>query len=156
MPFKLLKSIDGILSGCLAKWVGLPFLLVGLWMTVSMVQGLYFGLAFENWKQIEGTLHRSESRFLFQPDLEVGYEVDGKTYRTDRLSYGAITKSSDHFLHHYEDGATLELWLDPSHPERAVLMRPSLGATSGVLALGLALTTIGGFLCFARARPSVT
>ncbi len=147
---KTLNATD--LGGCLVKLFGLPFLCIGLWMTVSMAQGLYFGFAFEDWRQIEGTAHRPEDGSFFEPNLEFSYEFEGRSYRTDRLSYGAVAKSSSFVLKTYEDGATVELWLDPERPSRAVLLPPDQGATLGISALGLTLTVIGGLLCFARAR----
>ena len=149
-----LDTLDRTLGGCLLKLFSLPFLLLGLWITFSMVQGLYIGSTFDHWQRAEGTFHRQSQWLSFGPDFEVSYEVAGRTYRTDRISYGAVDKRNSRFLDDLEDGEPVELWLDPNAPERATLVATDPQTTSIVLALGLALLMIGGFLFFRRAKIS--
>lgn len=90
------KSQSGkeLSSGCLALF-GLPFLLAGLFMSWLYVSGYTKWLQAQRWEEIPCWIESAELKInhddstTYQATAKYRYEYKGRTYRGDRVSFGA-------------------------------------------------------------------
>jgi len=76
--------------------------------------------------------HRGDESTQYKAVIRYSYEVKGKPYLSDRVSFGSGGSSSDSSGAHktqrkYPKGAKVKLWYDPNEPSEAVLEIGSTG-----------------------------
>jgi len=75
----------------------------------------------------EGTDSDGRRQTTWKIDILYSYQLEGQRYRSNR--YGFFTGSSsgrsskEAVIQHYQPGTTLEVWVDPEDPTRAVIRR---------------------------------
>lgn len=123
------------------------------------------------WEQVSGTIVLSEVEDAWDTTGEryIGrviytYEVDGITYEGDQLdlrgsTYVGNPEDAAELLIPYPVGASVNPYVDPSDPSRAVLSRSLPGATWGLVGLGsflLLSSVVLGIRQFASRRQTST
>jgi hypothetical protein len=109
---------------------GAGLLLLGVICISSSAYVLLRSSGDDAWHETEGaiTLARLErtqpggqqrQRALFAYE----YEVDGKTYRSDRYSFATLGGERTVGIAHYSRGDTVTVYYDPDHPSTAVLIK---------------------------------
>ncbi len=89
----------------------------------------------------------------FIPKVEVAYEVDGRVYRSDRFSIHNFTIGTKGEIGEVLGGAkvgdTVELFYDPTAPEKSSLAVPSYDGVVVALFLGTGLLLLVLLISFA-------
>ncbi len=111
-----------------------------------------------DWAAADGTIVSSEitthsgAHGTRNPSAAVEYEyvVDGVTYRSDKIRWGAADDTPYELINSYQEESDVEVYYDPKAPDRAVLRR---GKTRQTTLWGPALV---GFFLFAGAYLLLT
>jgi len=126
-------------------------LLVLAWGAHNLIQAG----ASRNWPSVQGTVVRSSvtstssrtSSSEYTPKVEYNYEVDGKEYRNNRISFAPKSTSSrseaESIAGKYAPGKTLPVYYAPGDPKRSVLEREVSLRTYVVPAAGLVILLFG-------------
>jgi len=93
----------------------------------------------------------------FRPVVRYAYEVRGRTYESERISYGAAARADTtdpeearRAVARHPVGSDVEVWFDPGDPRQSVLVR-GVSSLQVALAVALGLALLGAGL-FALAR----
>jgi hypothetical protein len=89
----------------------------------------------------------------FAAVFRYAYDVRGRTYESDQVSFGASPgatatdpQEARRWVERHPAGSEVEVWYDPADPRRAVLVRGVSSAQVGLgVILGLALVGAGLF-----------
>lgn len=128
---------DWTTSGCLILF-GLPFFLVGLFMSYSQVKSLLFHADAKNWIATPATIisaelqtHQGDDSTTYSVHGTYQYEVNGQAYTSDRIQYESGSDNVGNF--HYEAFKKLEehrkneqpmtVYVNPENTEQAIAFR---------------------------------
>lgn len=107
---------------------------------VGFARRSWFALQSQRWPTTMGHIVHSDVVPVYVPrggggyvpDIQVCYEVAGKSYRSDNIGYqgllGAVGSVGPSYSDRFPHGATVPVWYDPANPSRSVLIP---GASSG-------------------------
>lgn len=148
------------------QFVGITLMVIGAAVvTYGAMQALYAN-ASQNWPQVTGTITSSEfierqaetsDRVpLYDARIRYHYEVDGESYRSDRVAFGTYASSDAtaayDLVNRYPGGAPVTVYVDPADPSSAVL-EPGVGTgIRVVIGVGAGITVIGLITTFAASR----
>ncbi|HEX3527825.1 MAG TPA: DUF3592 domain-containing protein [Thermoanaerobaculia bacterium] len=159
-------------SGCLVLFFAV-FFLVGLaafyFVTLRPVMSY---VAARSWQETTCTVlssqvgtHSGSDSTTYSVDVVYTYVLDGRAYQSDR--YGFLGGSSsgrtgkEEIVARYPPGARVSCWVDPAHPDQAVLSRePAAEWLIGLVPLAFLLIGAGGIVwslrMSQRARAAAT
>lgn len=156
-PF-LAVGLGGILAkagvlqlrqGHLVLIVGIPTVLIGLFLTWVAVKNLRGGLASKHWLTTTGRIATSvvrqsqvRNRTYFEPVIVYQYTVADTPYANSAINLGGFGGSCS-AVDRYPAGATVTVFHDPEHPERAVLEPGIRWSNLFLLAVGLPFIAVG-------------
>lgn len=143
----------GFFSDKIEKIAGCTlFVLGGLVFGVHGYTVYQNGVASENWPTAEGTVIQSEikkserttgtgsskrTEVRHIPQVAYTYTVDGQSYRSSRITFGAINAlNAGATVNRYPKGKSIEVFYDPKNPDEAVL-QPGAQTTSSIFFMGL-------------------
>lgn len=121
----------------LAVWSG-----IGLFAYVEVWRQHQMALAARDWPSVPGQIveSRPATRFVQQGNRQIrvvdlvlryDYQVSGRTWSSDRVSATSLSSEQvPELLQRYPVGASVQVYVNPTHPEQAVLQPapPDLGA----------------------------
>lgn len=134
-------------------FIGLAFVAIGSFMVFSVARQWLTGMQSRSWEPVEAvvvasdkidvTLSGSEGRTHTVPELDFRYryEVDGRSYESDRLSFEkneVDVRDIPNFIRKHPEGDPLTVYYNRKHPEQAVVKR-------GVPAAGILFIVMPGF-----------
>ena len=154
-------------------FTGLVLIIIGVALFIFGGKTLRYGWASDEWDQVSGTVTHSNvskvrignnqdgSKPEFKPNIKYRYSVDGTTYNSDRILFGAAEKEEP--PHHplytdirawkekYPEGAKVTVWVNPDDPNISVLepglyfsvlLIPGVGLFFGFIGLVMAVGSI--------------
>ena len=111
-----------------------PFILVGILGVGWGTHGLVQGLRCKSWPHVEGIVTAAEmtmqpgsgdTQDTYGGKVSYDYQVGGKYYSAERLSFGDYTSGStghaQSILNRYRPGSKVVVYYSPADPENAVL-----------------------------------
>jgi hypothetical protein len=154
---------SGQSPGCLVLFFGLFFLVGCVVFYFITVRPAMRSLASRSWTEATCTVlssrvgeHSDSDGSTYSVDVVYTYIVDGRSFQSDR--YGFLGGSSsgrtgkEEIVARYPPGARVPCWIDPVHPEQAVLSRePSAEWLFGLIPLVFVLVGAGGIVWTLRA-----
>lgn len=104
--------------------VALP---VALWFALSQISN---AKASTSWPTVNARITKSEveerrgrrGRRTYHANIEYAYSVDGKSYTSDRISYGGTGEDAEETVARFALGSTHEARYDPANPSESVLV----------------------------------
>jgi hypothetical protein len=110
------------------------------------------------WREVSGTILKSEVSFDwedYRPIVEYEYQVDGKSYRGDKIVIGPLVHfnwkgPASRLVARYPVGSKVTVYVDASNPRRATLQistdrnLPLLLVSLGAMALIIIAVSIRG------------
>jgi hypothetical protein len=150
-------------SGCLVPFFGIFFLVGCAAFYFTTVRPVMRSLASRSWTETTCTVlssrvgeHSDSDGSTYSVDVVYTYIVDGRSFQSNR--YGFLGGSSsgrsgkEAIVARYPPGARVPCWIDPAHPEQAVLSRePSAEWLFGLIPLVFVLIGAGGIVWTLRA-----
>lgn len=159
------SAASGRKSTCI---VALAMLIAGVVVSVVGGMNLKNGLASSSWPQARGTVTSSSvsreekldrethrTRVTYQPDVTYRYQVDGRSYASDRISFGDFASSSrgraEEIVARYPRGMTVTVRTNPEKAGMSVLetrlgwflfLPPAMGAL--FIGLGIFILRVAG------------
>ena len=129
---------------------GLIIFMMGFLMTLGAWSKLDDGKKSVNWPTVEGRVvfstlkEHGNSRKRYSPDVTYEYQVDGRKFQSQRISFEAIKKSKDKrqvtaFIAKYPKDGTVQVYYDPEDPGNCTLvagMKNAAGKTKGIFVCG--------------------
>ncbi len=142
----------GYLAEALLYWVLLTFLII---VVTSANYERWIGTLFPpTYAVVAGRVIESKVRAgnksLYVLYVEYKYEVNGRLYRNNRISFAPQGGSKAQVLlnlDHYRYGSSVQVYYDPSNPQFSVL-EPESSFSRWEIALGILLVSINIFLVF--------
>ncbi|MES2476752.1 MAG: DUF3592 domain-containing protein [Verrucomicrobiota bacterium] len=129
-------SKNQMAGGCLALF-GLPFLLAGLALSVFYFSGYVKWWQARSWVEVPCVIDstelkesRGDDSTTYRVQAAYHYEFQGRPYHSEQVTFGKGSDNVGDFQHtahrelsHYQDGRRFRCFVDPNHPENAVLYR---------------------------------
>ena len=124
-------------------------------LLILALRNFYRGSAARNWTQTTGTILRSfvlveegsEGGETYRPKVEYEYKYQGVGYRGNRLRFGQTVhwnrKQAEQIIALFQEGSTVPVFVDPSKPKDAVLIRGTSMGNLAIAAAGLILAWVG-------------
>jgi hypothetical protein len=122
------------------RWVA-PILIAvgGLVLLACGATDLIQGRRSAHWPVAPGTvlhagiLRRTGRRVTYQAQIVYQFEVDGRVYHGNRVSYGDHSASNQHaheLTARYRQGTMVTVSYDPAHPDTAAVLEPGVAPLS--------------------------
>ena len=116
---KTFSSIDVVLIITFSFFTLFPAL-----FCFVFVKDLIRGVSSYSWASTAGeVISESFSSNDRKTSLIYEFDVDGRSYRSDRISYSGNQEVNQQIIDALEKGASVTIFFDPSHPERSVLKK---------------------------------
>jgi hypothetical protein len=144
-----------------AGWIGLGLVIIGSGVTLAWLRIYQRVASLRQWPSVSGVVMGGGLRTLIsvqafmlsqgrlhpraEPRIEYEYQVDGQTYRSDKVRLGTWSLSvrdAAQVIRDHAPGAPVTVYYDPTDPHRAVLDRTGGGEWGGILA-GAGCAAIG-------------
>lgn len=144
-----------------AGWLGLSLIIVGGVVTLAWLRIHRQAAGLRQWPSAPGVVVGGELRTLIsvqafvlsqgglhpraEPRIEYEYQVDGHTYRSDKVRMGTWSLSvrdAAQVIRNYAPGVPVTVYYDPADPQHAVLDRTGGGEWGGLL-VGMGCAAIG-------------
>ncbi|MEA2604775.1 MAG: hypothetical protein QOF89_5767 [Acidobacteriota bacterium] len=161
-PLSSRRGSSKLSTGCLIPFFGVFFLVGAAAFYFATVRPVMRVLASRSWTETTCTVlssqvgeHPGSDSTTYSVDVVYTYNVDGRAFQSDR--YGFLGGSSsgrtgkEEIVARYPPGARVACWVDPAHPEEAVLSRePSAEWLVGLIPLVFVLIGAAGILWTVR------
>jgi hypothetical protein len=150
-------------AGCLVLFFGLFFLVGCVVFYFVTVRPVMRSLASRSWSEATCTVlssrvgeHSDSDGSTYSVDVVYTYTFEGRAFQSDRYSFLGGSSSGragqEEIVARYPPGARVSCWIDPAHPEQAVLSRePSMEWLFGLIPLVFLLVGAGGLVWTLRA-----
>ena len=136
------------------RWVA-PVLLgfAGLFILSTSAPDLVHGQQSTHWPVVRGTVLRASIRrqsgrsVSYWAQITYGFEVEGRPYRGNRVSYGDHNGGSRHaheLTSRYGPGTAVAVSYDPAQPDQAAVLEPGVSAMAWTFPGSGALLTVAG------------
>jgi hypothetical protein len=161
----IFSNLSPVARGALWVWACTFILAVAL-LASFLVREFLARRSVSAWPATTGTLLQAEAVGVFSGgsakyriDVAYTYEVNGRSYRGDRLTPGDGSfrdlRSAQSALRGLDSGRPVTVYYDPADPTRSVLRPPSPARQVLLLALPLLMAAAGGVLLYLlrKSRP---
>src|SRR5258706_12204589 len=139
-------------SGCLVAFFFLFFSMGLAFFYFTTLRPAMQSLAARSWQDMTCTVLSSrvgEHGNTYSVDVVYTYSIDGRAYQSNRYGFLAGSSSGragkEEIVARYPSGARVSCWVDPAHPDQAVLNRdPSAEGLFGLIPLVFLIIGGGG------------